>query len=142
LPVLVEYIHSIFREIDNNNWWEKFIIPELPEYITRDLPKNRSSEEFINKIDISACLKIIIKNWHNIFKHKMTNIKLSWIHELLEIRNEEAHPTIEKLTSYSDDDIYHTLDTMELCMRKINEGLANQIFEIKKSFENEYINNS
>jgi hypothetical protein len=141
LPVLVKYISDILQKEENNSdWWQKFIIKRdvLPENVTRNFPENGTTEECINELDISACLKIIISHW-KIFSKKMKKVKLSWIHELLEIRNEEAHPTIEKLTSYSDDDIYHTLDTMELCMRPISENLTDEISKIKKSFENEYI---
>ena len=119
LPVLPEYIGNILQEQDKENWWQKYVIGKLPDTITRDLPKTITNDEGIKKLDISACLKIIIQNWHNIFKHRMKKVKISYVHELLEIRNDLSHLTIEKLSAYTNEDIKRALDTMKIFIRPI-----------------------
>ncbi|WP_461246800.1 hypothetical protein, partial [Treponema sp. R6D11] len=65
-------------------------------------------------------------------------IKISWVHELLEIRNDVSHWTTEKSTNYTFDLISHTLSTMILFVRSININVANQISELKQDFENKF----
>ena len=134
LPVLAKYICNILQEYDKNNWWSKYVLGKLPDNVTRDLPRNGSLDNYINKLDISVCLKIIIQNWHEIFKQKMNNIKLSWVHELLEIRNEDSHWTVEKLNSFSVNDLIRALDTMILFMRSIDISVSEKINGIKEEF--------
>ena len=138
LPILPKFIQKILTEHDKTEWWEKYIIRKLPDKITRDLPKSINNDEGINKLDIYDCLLVIIENWHDIFKHKMPNVRQSWVHDIKEIRNDVSHWTIEKQQKYSYDDINHALYTMELFMRPIDIGISEQISIIKRGFENKY----
>jgi len=58
LPALSKYIGKILIKRNENNWWKKYVLDKLRE--TRDLPKDGSKEEYINELDVSACLSIII----------------------------------------------------------------------------------
>ena len=136
LPDLPTYIGNILEEKDENDWWQKYVISKLQDTVTRkNLPKSGQNKAYIKKLDISASLKVIISNWQDIFRHKMTGVKLSWIHELLEIRNEDSHWTIERIESCSNEDIIRALDTMGRFMRPINEDIAEKIFAIKNKFK-------
>jgi len=128
LKVLPKYIADILQENDKRDWWQKFVLEKLPENTTRDLPKN----DYINNLDLSLCIKIIIQNWHSIFKHKMKNVKLSWVHEILEYRNEVSHLTNERLNTLSNKEIERALDTMERFMHPVNSNVADKISKMMK----------
>jgi hypothetical protein len=138
LPVLPVYIGNILHEKDPNTWWQKYVLNSLKPNTVWDLPRNGTYEEYINKLDISLCIKIIIQNWPDIFKDKVKNIKFSWVHELIEIRNDVSHWSIEKSTNYTFEFISHTLSVMKLFMGSINVDVAEQISKIKQEFENKY----
>ena len=138
LPVLPRFIGSTLEKNDKNTWWQKYVINNLPSNTIWDLPKNGTYDECINKLDISLCLKIIIQNWQNIFKYIIKNIKLSWVHELIEIRNDVSHWSIEKSNNYYFEHISHTLSVMKLFMGSIDTNIADQISELKKEFESKF----
>jgi hypothetical protein len=139
LPVLSKYIGRILLRRNENNWWKKYVLDKLRE--TRDLPQNGSKEEYINELDISACLNIIIQNWDEIFKHEMDIHSRDLAFSLLGIRNKEgAHYTKKILETYSYEDVDHALHTIIHFMRPIDTNTANQISEIKREFENKYKN--
>jgi hypothetical protein len=140
LPVLPEFIGNVLQKKDKNTWWQNYVLNNLPPNAVRDLPKNGMYDEYINKLDISLCLKTIIQNWQDIFKHIIKNIKFSWVHELIEIRNDVSHWSTEKSTIYTFEFISHTLNVMKLFMSSIDTNVANQISEIKREFENKYKN--
>jgi hypothetical protein len=139
LPVLSKYIAKILLKRDENNWWKKYVLDKLRE--TRDLPQNGSREEYINELDISACLNIIIYNWDEIFKHEMDIHSRELAHSLLSIRNKEgAHYTSKILTKYSYEDVDYALGQIIHFMRPIDTNIAEQISEIKREFEIKYKN--
>jgi hypothetical protein len=140
LPVLSVYIGNILHERAPDIWWQRYVLNELPINTVKDLPKNGTYNEYINNLDISLCLKIIMSNWVDIFKNIMRNIQFSWVHELIGIRNDISHWSIEKSNNYTFDDISHTLNVMRLFMRPIDTNVAEQISKIKREFENKYKN--
>ena len=133
LPSLAEYIGKTLFEYNEKAWWNLYVLDKLGEKSTKTLPKAGSFEDCINNLDIHACLLIIIRNWENIFKHKMKTRQLNYVHLLLDIRNEVSHVTTGALKEISDEYVEHALDTMKLFMQPISQDIAKQIFEIKKS---------
>jgi len=139
LPALSNYIGKTLLKRNENNWWRKYVLDKLRE--TRDLPKNGSKEEYINELDISACLNIIIQNWDEIFKHEMDIHSRDLAFSLLSIRNKEAaHYTTKLLSTYNYGDVDYALNTIIHFMRPIDTNVANQISELKREFENKYEN--
>jgi hypothetical protein len=138
LPALPVFVGNTLQKRDKNHWWQNYVLNKLQSNTVRDLPRNGTNDEYINQLDISLCIKIIIQNWQDIFKHIIRDIKFSWVHELIEIRNDVSHWTNDKSTSYTFESISHTLDTMILFMRSINNDVAEQIAKIKQGFENKY----
>jgi len=137
LPVLSKYIGRILLERKEDNWWKKYILDKLRE--TRDLPQKGSKEEYINELDISACLNIIIQNWDDVFKHKMDIHSRDLAFSLLGIRNKEgAHYNTKILTKYRYDDVDYALNTIIHFMRPIDPNVADQISKIKLEFEKKY----
>jgi hypothetical protein len=139
LPALSKYIGKILLKRNENNWWKKYVLDKLRE--TRDLPKNGSKEEYINELDISACLTIIIQNWDEIFKYEMDLHSRDMAYTLLSIRNKEAaHYTAKLLSTYNYEDVNYALNTIIHFMTPIDTNIAEQISEIKREFEIKYKN--
>ena len=139
LPFLAEFICLSLRERDNKNWWKQYVINRLNENTTRNLPKNGSFEEYINCLDIQACLNIIIMNWRDIFIYKFKkNIFLTYAHLIKDIRNDiDAHYTLKILNTLSNEDIERYLDAIHIFMSPINEDVAKEITFINNNYENE-----
>jgi len=128
---LVKYIGKILSEKDNKKWWEKYVLEKLKETTTRNLPKNGTYDECINSLDIYACLLIIIANWEEIFKYKL-ECKLSYIHELKEIRHDtEGHTTLQILRKINKEYMDRALDTMALLMDNIDKITSDKIRSMK-----------
>jgi hypothetical protein len=139
LPILSKYIAKILSKRNENNWWKKYVLDKLRE--TRDLPQEGSKEEYINELDISACLNIIIQNWDEIFKHEMDIHSRDLAFSLLGIRNKEgAHYTSKIIEKYNYKDVDYALSTIIHFIRPIDTNVAEQISEIKREFENKYKN--
>jgi len=139
LPSLSKYIGKILLKRNENNWWKKYVLDKLRE--TRNLPQNGAKEEYINELDISACLTIIIQNWDEIFMNEMDLHSRDLAHSLLSIRNKEAaHYTTKLLSTYNYEDVDWALNTIIYFMRPIDTNVADQISELKREFENKYKN--
>jgi len=137
LPALSKYIGKTLIKRNENNWWKKYVLDKLRE--TRDLPQTGSKEEYINELDISACLTIIIQNWDQIFKHEMDIHSRDLAFTLLSIRNKEAaHYTAKLLSTYNYGDVDYALSTIIHFMRPIDTNVAEQISEIKREFESKF----
>ena len=139
-PVLPIFIGKTLQTIDKNGWWQNLVIKKLllNSTSTKDLPKNGSYDECIDSLDTSLSLKIIIGNWHDIFKQKIKDIKLSWVHELVEVRNDVSHWNNNKGRGYKFESIKHTLNVMKLFMDSIDKNASSQIFDIIREFEDKY----
>lgn len=137
---MAKYIGNVLSKNDQSNWWQVFVIKKLKDNTAMNLPEKGSDGECIESLDIQCCLKIIINNWHDVFIKKLGKRHLTWAHELIDIRNEESHFTTKKLKTIKNGDINRALDTMERFMRPIEPDVANQISEMRKTFENKYKN--
>ena len=134
LSELVKYIGKILSEKDNKEWWKKYVLQKLKETTTRNLPKNGTYDECLNSLDIYACLLIIIANWEEIFKYKL-ECKLSYIHELKEIRHDTGgHPTLQILRKINNKEYMdRALDTMALLMDTIDKIISDKIRSMKSN---------
>jgi uncharacterized protein (UPF0305 family) len=140
LPVLSRYICKILIKKDRNNWWKKFVIDKLKDVNTlRKLPKQGSDDDFIDSLDIPACLNIIECNWIDVFRDKMDDRQRTWAHVLRDIRNYyQAHYTTKTLTTINAEDISLELAIMIRFIRPIDIYVTDRISEMKKVFENKF----
>jgi len=132
LPTLANFIGNTLVKKNEKDWWKKYVLDKLNDNAKRDLPQKGDYDILIKKIDISACLNIIIKNWDYIFCDVMNKKQRDCTHGLLTSRNEEAHISTEKLETLSNEEIEHTLILIITLMRPINSNIADKISEMKK----------
>ena len=142
LPVLAKYIGKILIEKDRNNWWRIYVLNKLKDENTkRKLPKKGSDDDYIESLDIPACLNLIECNWFDVFRDKMDDRQRTWAHVLRDIRNYfGAHFTTKTLNTSSVEDISLELAIMLRFMRPIDTYVADRISEMKKAFEKKYKN--
>ena len=137
-PVLPNFVGRILQNADKIDWWKNLVLNKLQPIHTRDLPRSGSYDECINRMDILLCFRIIKENWYDIFKNYFKKRELSWVHELIDIRNDTAHWDNEKADNYTFELIEHALSVMKLFMLSVDLNASNQISAIISELENKY----
>jgi hypothetical protein len=136
LPILVQYIGTTLKEKDEKNWWKKYVLSTLTESTIRSLPKNGTFDDYINSLDIQACLNIIIKNWNDVFSYKFKNKFLTYAHEIKNIRNEiDAHYTMETLKTLNGNDVKRAIDTIAIFMEPIDKAISRKIQNVTNNIQ-------
>ena len=109
-----------------NQWWDK-VLYSLSEQ--RDLPYSGEYGELIDSLDIAACLKIVDRQWGDVFrKHLSLNCR-SWVKELLGVRNMVSHIGQQDLEQPMAE---RALNTMYLLCKECDIEGAEEINEIYK----------
>ncbi|MEB3342497.1 ribonuclease III [Okeania sp.] len=96
---LYPYIEREMKEVYPDNWLQKAKSSLQDQSAARkcNFPK-------IFPEDVSLQLKLIIKQWDEVFKNKLSKSKIAIVEELIEIRNNCAHQSL-----FSTDDTYEAL---------------------------------
>lgn len=143
LPILANYIGITLKEKDEKNWWKKYVLNSLNESTIRNLPKNGTYDDYINSLDIQACLNVIIKNWNEVFSNKLKNKFLTYAHEIKNIRNEiDAHYTMELIKTLNEKDVKRALDTIIIFIEPLDKTMSENILMIKNSLSKDNNDNN
>ncbi|MBK1988384.1 ribonuclease III [Sphaerospermopsis aphanizomenoides BCCUSP55] len=106
---LYSYVEKEMRTVHGERW-----LSVAKSCISDDLTLRRNLEETLQE-DVSVLLKLIIKQWDNFFKKKLSNAERALISELIDVRNKWAHQS-----RFSTDDTYRALDSMTRIMKVIS----------------------
>lgn len=106
---LYSYVEKEMRTIHGERW-----LSVAKSCIFDDLTLRRNLEETLQE-DVSVLLKLIIKQWDNVFKKKLSNAERALVSELIDVRNKWAHQS-----RFSTDDTYRALDSMTRIMKVIS----------------------
>lgn len=109
-----------------NNWWEQ-VLGVLDGQ--RDLPYYGEYNELIDSLDIANCIRIIDRQWTNVFRNHLSQNCRSWAKELMGIRNMVAHIGQSDLDQPLAE---RALNTMYLLCKECDEEAAEEINEIYK----------
>lgn len=109
-----------------NNWWEQ-VLGVLDDQ--RDLPYYGEYDELIDSLDIANCIRIIDRQWTNVFRNYLSQNCRSWAKELMGIRNMVAHIGQSDLDQPLAE---RALNTMYLLCKECDEEAAEEINEIYK----------
>ncbi|MBE6751643.1 MAG: hypothetical protein E7556_03855 [Ruminococcaceae bacterium] len=109
-----------------NNWWEQ-VLGVLDDQ--RDLPYYGEYNELIDSLDIANCIRIIDRQWTNVFRNHLSQNCRSWAKELMGIRNMVAHIGQSDLDQPLAE---RALNTMYLLCKECDEEAAEEINEIYK----------
>jgi len=84
------WLENKFISLGKNSWWEQFVYPTL-SYQQTELVK-RKDIKTLQKLDLSALLRILDKNWYHITKDGAVEYSnRTYIKQMQQIRNRFAH---------------------------------------------------
>ncbi|MGD1807314.1 Swt1 family HEPN domain-containing protein [Dapis sp. BLCC M126] len=119
---LYRYIEQEMKEIYPDNWLQKAksSLQDQQAARKRNFPK-------IFPQDVSLQLKLIIKQWDQVFQNKLSKAQIAIVEELIEIRNNCTHQS-----SFSTDDTYEALYLIGKFLKAINAQEAEELAKKKQ----------
>lgn len=107
-------------------WWDE-VLQILNDQ--RDLPVSGEYSELVDSLDVANCLRLLKREWHDVFEWKLSRNFLTWTNELMGARNVVAHIGQQDLEQPVAE---RYLDTMVLLCKEIDPDGADEIKEIYK----------
>lgn len=104
------------------NWLEK-----AQDCLTRDDSPRRTIKETLRE-DVAALLTVISRHWDKVFKKSLSRTERALVNELIEVRNQWAHGT-----SFSTEDAYRALDSINRLLNVINAPEAEAVAQLRQS---------
>ncbi len=83
------YIGRELNRIYGSKWWDKVLFA-LDDQVN-DLPVSGDYAELIDSLDIANCLRLIDRQWADVFKLKLSIDCRTWAKELMGVRNKTSH---------------------------------------------------
>jgi len=106
---LLPFVEKEMTEYCGSDWLQR---PEVENILQlRPRPRNEASPNF----DIQALLKIIEKNWRDVFSQILERDNRNLIIELMNWRNREAHQE-----AFTTDDTYRALDSITRLLKAVS----------------------
>ncbi|BAY30860.1 ribonuclease III [Nostoc carneum NIES-2107] len=118
---LYPYIKKKMQSVHGTGW-----LGIAKSYLSDDQSLRRKPEEILQE-DVAAILKLMIKQWDQVFKKNLTNSERALISELLEVRNKWAHQS-----RFSTDDTYRALDSIARLLKFTSATVEADIVEKQK----------
>ena len=123
-PIMASFVCSKMKLVYGKNWWDEVL------YVLndpKDLPVLGDYNDLVDSLDIANCLRIIDREWNEVFKTVLTINSRTWAKELMGIRNSVAHIGQQDL---GQDDAERALDTMTRLCKSFSEKGASEIREL------------
>ena len=126
LGSLSGFIGQELNKVYRDKWWaEVLYVLNDP----RELPIRGSYGDLIDSLDIANCIRLIDREWNEVFKNVLSLNCRTWSKELMGIRNIVAHIGSQDLEQPTAE---RALDTMVLLCDEIDIDSADEIREIYK----------
>ncbi len=110
-PVMAAYIGQEMAREYKDAWWQE-VLSSLGEQ-GWDLPSEGEWSELVDSLDVANCLRLIDRQWGQLFRRLLQRDRRAWANELMGVRNRTAHVGSQDM---SQDDAERALDTMaRLC---------------------------
>lgn len=108
-PLMTAYIGREMNRVYHDGWWKQVLMTLSDQ--SRDLPDHGDYAELMDSLDIANCLRLIDREWGNVFRTKLSIDYRTWSKELMGVRNNTAHIGQQDFdSSYAE----RALDTMAL----------------------------
>ena len=124
-PLLAGFVGMEMNNVYKAKWWDEVL------YILNDhaeeLPSYGDYAKLVDSLDIANCIRVILREWKDIFKYELDKDAQTLLNELMGIRNTIAHIGQQDLSQL---DTERYLDTMARLCEKINREGAQQIREL------------
>ncbi|MBQ1389723.1 MAG: DUF499 domain-containing protein [Clostridia bacterium] len=118
-PLFSAYIcQEMSREYGSNKWWQEVLMTLSDQ--SRDLPDSGDWADLADSLDLANCIRLLDREWNNLFKRLLSIDYRTWARELMGVRNKVAHLGTQDMIK---DDAERALDTMaRLCGGFDHEG--------------------
>ena len=120
------YIGQKMSQAYKDKWWDE-VLYSLGDQ--RDLPLSGQYGDLVDSLDIANCIRLIDREWNNVFYYELPLNCRSWAKELMDVRNTVSHIGLRDLSQeYAE----RALDTMSLLCKEMDPEGATEIREIYK----------
>lgn len=124
-PLLAGFVGMEMNNAYKAKWWDE-VLYILSDH-TDELPSYGDYAELVDSLDIANCIRVILREWKDIFKYELDKDAQTLLNELMGIRNTIAHIGQQDLSQL---DTERYLDTMARLCEKIDRDGAQQIREL------------
>ena len=126
-PVMVDFIVKGMKKRYGGKWWDE-ILDALQDQ--RFLPGYGDEKQLISSLDRANCCRLIMRRYRDLFYDQRTgNDCKTWATELMGVRNELAHDSIQDLPQK---DAERYLDTMARLASELDSCSTAKIQELYK----------
>ncbi len=88
-PIMAGYIGKEMNRVYHGNWWQE-VLTCLIEQL-RDLPASGTYAALVDSLDIANCMRLIDREWNNVFRMKLSIDYRTWSKELMGVRTDASH---------------------------------------------------
>ncbi len=124
-PILAGFVGTEMNNAYKSKWWDE-VLYKLDDHAD-ELPLHGDYEELIDSLDVANCIRVIQREWKDIFRYELDLDGRNLLNELMGIRNTIAHIGQQDLPQ---PDAERYLDTMARLCEKLDREGAQQIREL------------
>ncbi len=121
-PILAGFVGTEMNNAYKSKWWDE-VLYKLDDH-SDELPLHGDYEELIDSLDVANCIRVIQREWKDIFRYELDLDGRNLLNELMGIRNTIAHIGQQDLPQ---PDAERYLDTMARLCEKLDHEGAQQI---------------
>lgn len=121
-PILAGFVGTEMNNAYKSKWWDE-VLYKLDDHAD-ELPLHGDYEELIDSLDVANCIRVIQREWKDIFRYELDLDGRNLLNELMGIRNTIAHIGQQDLPQ---PDAERYLDTMARLCEKLDREGAQQI---------------
>lgn len=121
-PILAGFVGTEMNNAYKSKWWDE-VLYKLDDHAD-ELPLHGDYEELIDSLDVANCIRVIQREWKDIFRYELDLDGRNLMNELMGIRNTIAHIGQQDLPQ---PDAERYLDTMARLCEKLDHEGAQQI---------------
>lgn len=121
-PILAGFVGMEMNNAYKSKWWDE-VLYKLDDHAD-ELPQHGDYEELIDSLDVANCIRVIQREWKDIFRYELDLDGRNLLNELMGIRNTIAHIGQQDLPQ---PDAERYLDTMARLCEKLDHEGAQQI---------------
>ena len=118
------FIGQEMNKVYKDNWWD-VILDVLSDQ--RDLPWGGTYGELVDSLDIANCIRILDRQWNDVFRYILPADCRTWAKELMGVRNIVSHLGQQDMEQPMAE---RALDTMSLLCQELDPEGAEELRDI------------
>lgn len=126
-PQMAGFIGQQMRRAYQDRWWQEVLLT-LPDQ-ARDLPDDGEYGFLVDSLDIANCIRLLDRQWNQLFKRLLSINHRTWAKELMGVRNDLAHLGSKDMKQ---EDAERALDTMARLCGGFDEDAAEDLRTLQR----------